>query len=365
MNHLKLCFTGGGTAGHIFPALAVDKQLLKLSGQNNLIYSRFWIGSKKEQEKLWVEQNQIPFYAIETGKLRRYFSLRNIGDIFLIIIGFFQALKILKKERPTLIFSKGGYVSVGVVYAAKILNIKIITHESDTMPGLATKLNSFVAFKVCLPFEEAKIYYSKSVQNKLVVTGVPTLLKKESASKEKAYKLFNLDQDRALVVVLGGSQGSLQINTLLKENLDKLLPICNIVHQVGSSLKENIYRKNYIALSFINEELQDLLAAATLVVSRSGATAIADFMEMEVPMLLIPLSLKASRGDQIENSRRLVEKGAALVLEDEKEFVSTVRNVLNCAIVREDLKKHSSSLYIKGADKKLATLIIESVERRL
>lgn len=367
MESMKVCFTGGGTAGHVFPAFAVDERLSERLAAAGCRYERFWIGSKMEQERLWVKTAGITHVSISCGKLRRYFSWRLLPDIFLVVAGFFQSLVILSRERPDVLFSKGGYVSVPPLLAARILHIRTITHESDAIPGLATRINARFADKVCIPFSQAASSYPKQVRDKLVVTGVPSRMRRERANAKLGRSFFGVSEQRELVVVLGGSQGATQLNSLVRENVDELLKMTDIVHQTGHRDVLAVDREGYRTFSFISEHLEDLLAAATLVISRSGATALADYMEMSVPMILVPLGLGASRGDQIENARRLESAGAAIVLDgqtlDDNTFVEAVRNLLSHAIVRERLVARAASLYIEDAASRIAQVIEGIVER--
>jgi UDP-N-acetylglucosamine--N-acetylmuramyl-(pentapeptide) pyrophosphoryl-undecaprenol N-acetylglucosamine transferase len=363
MERMKVCFTGGGTGGHVFPAFAVDESLGELLAGTGCRYERFWIGSRRDTERLWVEQAGIRHVPVCAGKLRRYFSWRLVPDVLLVIAGFIQSLLILARERPDVLFSKGGYVSVPPLVAASLLGIPCVTHESDAIPGLATLLNARFARTICIPFEEARADYPPRIQRKLVVTGVPSRFTSRRTDARRALVRFGLRSDRPVVVVLGGSQGALQLNTLVQETLDDLLPMAQIVHQTGGKTSRPIAREGYLAIPFIGEELGDLLAAATIVVSRAGATAIADFMEMSVPMILVPLGRNASRGDQEANARRLASRQAAVVLEgsdiDGTTFVEAVRNLLSHAIVRDRMAKHAATLYIGDAARRIARVVVE------
>ncbi|MGI6433189.1 MAG: UDP-N-acetylglucosamine--N-acetylmuramyl-(pentapeptide) pyrophosphoryl-undecaprenol N-acetylglucosamine transferase [Sphaerochaetaceae bacterium] len=350
---MKVCFTGGGTGGHIFPAFAVDSYLQDTVPQ----YHRFWLGSTKAIEREWITEAGIPMYPIYSGKLRRYFSWRLFGDVVGIIIGFFQSLTILYKEKPQVLFSKGGYVSVPPVWAAALLGIPVLTHESDASAGLATRLNALVAAIVCIPFAEAQKGYPKRLWPKVRVTGVPTRLRKSASHSVKK-------SDKPLIVVLGGSQGAKQINELVWNHLDQLVGLATVVHQTGSSHSCDLNKEGYEWHPFIGKELEQLLGKATLVISRAGATALADYMEMEVPMLLIPLGKGASRGDQIENAKRLEHHGAAKVLDDESRFFETVKELLDCDIVRQQLVQQANALYLKEADKIIGQLLIDLSKRR-
>ncbi len=346
---MKVCFTGGGTGGHVFPAFAVDDELQQIIGED---YERFWIGSGHPEERQWVEGADFPYYPIKSGKLRRYFSWKLFPDMVNIVVGFFQALKILRRERPQLLFSKGGYVSVPPVVAARLLGIPAITHESDASPGLATRLNSLFVKKICIPFEGAG---QKLPHKKLIVTGVPTRF-----SLERAQANFKRGEGRPKIVVLGGSQGAQQINTLIWENLDQLLPLCDVVHQTGSGKFLPVERDGYYPHPFFHEEFEEVLHGADLVISRSGATALADFLELQKPMILIPLNLKASRGDQVANAKRLQEAGAALIIsgEDGDELIQAVTKVLNGDEFREAMVERGKTLHTKGSATKIAKAIV-------
>jgi len=349
---VKICFTGGGTGGHVFPAFAIDAELRHLLPDN---YTRFWIGSGQVQERRWVEAANFPYYAIKSGKLRRYFAWKTISDAFAVLIGIIQAFKILRRERPHLLFSKGGYVSVPPVIAAWFLRIPSVTHESDALPGLATKINSLFATKICIPFEEVAQEFKPRRRKKLVVTGVPTRF-----SLERAQHLYPIKEGKKRLLVLGGSQGAAQINALIWENLERLLPLCDIIHQTGSGKLQVIEKPGYHATQFFHSELEEVIGGATAVISRAGATAIADFLELQKPMILVPLNLKASRGDQLANAKRLEEAGAALVIsgEDGEELIQAVTKVLNEEGFKEEMVERGKTLYSEGAQKRIAHLLI-------
>jgi len=357
---VKVCFTGGGTGGHVFPAFAVDDQLQLLLGQQGQPYQRFWIGSGKTEEKEWVEQAGIPYYAIRSGKLRRYLSWRFFPDMVAVFMGFWQALGLLYREKPAVLFSKGGYVSVPPVLAAKLLRIPAVTHESDAIPGLATKINARFVATICIPFAPVALFFPPRMHKKLVVTGVPTRLLRSRANSTSSFQTSG----RKLIVVLGGSQGATQINNLIWDNLEEFLALGDIVHQCGMQKFQKIERVGYYGLPFINEELEDLLRAATVVISRSGATALADFLEMEVPMILIPLGLHASRGDQLENARRLADTGAALVFEGDLseagELLKLVGKVLKDEELRQEMIRKMRLVRIEGSAQQIARMILET-----
>jgi UDP-N-acetylglucosamine--N-acetylmuramyl-(pentapeptide) pyrophosphoryl-undecaprenol N-acetylglucosamine transferase len=306
-------FTGGGTGGHVFPALAVLEELKARSGAKVV-----WIGSRGGMEGRLLARYDIPFYLIPAGKLRRYFSLRNLLDIFKIAAGIAASLYILLKERPRLVFSKGGYVSVPVVVAASLLGIPVLTHESDIIPGLATRINARFAEKVLVSFADTRDSFRPGERKKIVHTGNPVRRDLLAGSPEAGRKLVGCPPDRFLLLVLGGSQGSAFLNRLVLAALPKLTSSCFVVHQMGEANYRRIELPNYYGAPFFTRQLPDLLAASDLVVCRSGANTVWELAALGKPSLLIPLPRSASRGDQIANARFFVRSGAALMLEEKE-----------------------------------------------
>ena len=346
---MLVCYTGGGTLGHIYPALAVHEVLLQTGD-----YCALWIGRENERERAAVEQAGIPFYPIQSGKLRRYRSWENFTDIFRIITAFFQALSLLRKTRPDVLFSKGGFVSVPPVFAAKTLGIRILTHESDATPGLATRLNSRCADVVCVPFKGSE---GALPSKKVVVTGNP--IRAELFSDEDISH-FKIPPDMPLLLVLGGSQGSVEINTLVRENLDRLCSLAFVIHQCGEGDFKHIDHENYCPVPFLGSELGTLYRRSALVVSRGGAGSIAELLAFGCASLIVPLSRATSRGDQMDNARRLVENGAARALLGEvnaKIFLSEVEDLLENPLKRGILSKNATEMSVSGSAKMIASLI--------
>lgn len=308
---MKIAFTGGGTLGHVYPALSVIEDLKTIDDKIDI----FYISTKKDNEIKLLKFMDIRLYPISSGKLRRYFSFENLVDFFKVIKGYFDARKILKKEKPDLLFSKGGYLSVPVVLAAYRQKIKIITHESDTTMGLANRINSRFAEKVLLGFklpcvDDKKYFY----------TGNPI----RKAIKEA---IFEKKEGKPLLLALGGSQGALEINELIKDNLTHLLDMCDVYHQTGPSWDEKIEMEGYQSKEFYFDELGSLLKKASLVVSRAGAGAISEAMYCKIPMVLLPLR-KASRGDQVVNARLIEELGVGFCLDNRADFLPLVERIL-------------------------------------
>ena len=364
---MKVCFTGGGTGGHVFPVFPIDEQLKILFAAQNIPYDRFWIGTGLPQERNWIEGEGIRYLAIRSGKLRRYFSLRNILDMMNLMIGLFQSIYLLRKERPDVVFSKGGYVSVLPVVAAALLKIPTITHESDAKPGLATKINARFVSVICIADDSVKRYFKSTLVPKVVVTGIPIRIQREQADANRARLRFGIPKNRPLIVILGGSQGALQVNTMVWQQLERLLALGVVVHQTGEKTYREIERPGYHAIPFITDGYFDLLAAATVVISRSGATALAECIEMGVPMVLVPLGRGASRGEQWQNTERLSQAGAAQVLVDDdsegKNLYAMVERIVCNDTERAKMVKAIESLREMPAAPRIAKVIMESVQK--
>ena len=309
MKHIVL--TGGGTAGHVTPNIALIARL-KEEG-----YKISYIGSYTGIEKTLIEELDIPYYGISSGKLRRYFDLKNFTDPFRVLKGFGEARKLLKKLQPDIVFSKGGFVSVPVVVAAGRLKIPTIIHESDMTPGLANKLCIPSAVKVCCNFPETK---SHLPEGKAVVTGTPIRQELLLGDPEKGRSFTGFTTDKPVILIIGGSLGAQAVNTAVRNILPQLLPDFQVVHLCGKGKKDESLTglAGYVQYEYIEKELADLFAMADIVISRAGANAICELQALKKPNLLIPLSANASRGDQILNARSFEKQGFSMVLEEEE-----------------------------------------------
>lgn len=307
----KIVMTGGGTAGHVTPNIALLPKL-KDAG-----YEISYIGSYQGMEKRLIEEQNIPYYGIASGKLRRYLDLKNLTDPARVVKGFFQAKKLLRRLRPDVVFSKGGFVSVPVILAAKTLRIPAIIHESDITPGLANKLAIPAAYKVCCNFPETLQYLPK---DKAVLTGSPIRRELMSGSREAAFSLCHFTSSKPVILIIGGSSGSKLINDTIRSLSDTLLQKYQIIHLCGKGNLDEAFaqKEGYAQLEYASEELKDLFAAADLVISRAGANSICELLALHKPNILIPLSAAASRGDQILNARSFEKQGFSYVLEEEK-----------------------------------------------
>lgn len=312
--NMKKCivFTGGGTAGHVTPNIALIKQLQK-DDHINIHY----VGSNDGIEKQLIRPLQIDFHGIRSGKLRRYFSWKNFIDPFNIGIGILQSLILLHKLKPNLVFSKGGFVAFPVVFAAWLLRIPVIAHESDMTPGLANKLSFPFAQKICLSFEKTQQYFKN--KSKTIITGTPIRAELFQGDKNKGLEYCQFTTTKPCLLIIGGSMGSEIINQTIRAALNTLLKHYQVIHICGknkldASLKNQVGYKQF---EYIQAELPDLFAASDIVISRSGANSLFELLALQKLHVLIPLSLKASRGDQIHNARYFEKKGTSVVLAEE------------------------------------------------
>ena len=335
---MKIAFTGGGTLGHVIPcltiALALDKNI-----------DIFYLSSNKQNEVDKIKEN-MRLYKISSGKLRRYFSFNNFLDVFKIFFGFIQSYFILLKERPNLLFSKGGYVSVPVVLAARLLNIPIITHESDITMGLANKINSKFAKYVLHGFQP------KVEDGKHLYSGNP--IRNDLVKLEKNNSKMN-------ILVLGGSSGSLSLNNMIYKILDDILPFAKVYHQAGKHGDFTIKKDGYEQVEFISSDYNKRLNEATLVISRSGANAISEFIYLNKAILLVPLMTNASRGEQILNAKYLVDKNAAILCENENEIKENIFNILNDNSIIEKMEENISKLGVKDSKSFILDLIYKEI----
>ena len=386
-NKCVAAFTGGGTGGHIYPGLAVAGLLRKKFAGREEPLRIVWLGSRGKMDREIVQtarsnspandslaknaarneknpENSIglidAFYGIPSGKLRRYFSIKNFFDIFKIGFGFFAAFFILLKERPAFLFSKGGFVSVPPCLAARILGIKVYTHECDFTPGLATRINSRFAHEIFLSYDETKKYFSSATQKKLVVTGNPVREVFYNANPDIGRKFvfgnansgdekFSEDRgsEKPVLLVTGGSLGAAQINSLVLENLDWLCENFIVVHQTGkknASSEEGASEKNgYHPFAFIYEEMPHVFAMADVVLSRSGANSIWEAAVLAKPMVLLPLEGEGTRGDQVDNAEFFSKRGAAIVIRKAEASSQKFRDALSLVLKKNVREEFSSA----------------------
>ncbi len=349
----KIIMTGGGSAGHVTPNLALIPKLKMLG------YEIEYIGTKEGIERKIIESENINYYPISSGKLRRYFDIKNFSDPLKVIKGLFEAKKIMKMQKPDIVFSKGGFVSVPVVLAAYLSKIPVIAHECDITPGLANKLSAPYCTKVCVTFPEALNQIKKG---KGIVTGNPIRRELFEGSKVKAKDICGFKDKKPILMIIGGSLGSRVINEALRTKLESLILEYNIIHICGKGNMDKALegKHGYKQFEYVGEELPHLLASADFIVSRAGANTIFELLALRKPNLLIPLSAKASRGDQILNARSFVKSGYSMVIQEEELTAE------NLEIKIRELYKNRE-LYIKAMERnnaeKSIDLIVALIEK--
>ncbi len=353
----KIYFTGGGSGGHIFPGIAVVESLIEEFGvsKSNIV----WIGSGKGIEKDIVKRFGIKYFSVPAGKLRRYFSLRNFFDAFLVFFGFVKSFFKFLFDRPVVLFSKGGYVTVPPVVAARVLRIPILTHESDIVPGLATRINSKFVDKILLPYEFTKKRYFSKVADKCIVTGNPVRKEIFNGSKERALELLPNMKGKKVILVSGGSQGAVEINNIIYDNFEYLVKNFFVIHQTGKGsigLEDN----NYYSAEFIGDDFSDFLAAADIVISRAGAGTIWENGVTKTPAILVPLT-KGSRGDQVLNAQLFADKNAAYVYSNIANEKNYLEKLLESIFVNEEelniMGENALELCPPNASKNIAELV--------
>ncbi|MBN2553879.1 MAG: undecaprenyldiphospho-muramoylpentapeptide beta-N-acetylglucosaminyltransferase [Spirochaetales bacterium] len=353
---MKKCIVvaGGGTGGHVYPVLATLDELSDLR--------IVWIGSGSVLERRILEGRQLRYYAIPTGKLRRYFSLLNLIDLFKIAAGFLASAAILLREKPCLVFSKGGYVSVPPVAAARCLRIPSLTHESDLRPGLATRINARFSDSILVSFPTSAGYFDARFRGKVVHTGNPVRRSLFDGDRAEGRRLVGCPREQPVLLVLGGSLGAAAINRLVLQALERLRTACFVVHQLGAEhYRDSRPENGYFPAAYFDEELPHILAAADLVLCRSGANTLWELAALGKPSVLVPLPRGSSRGDQIENAAFFEQAGAAVVLQqqglDQQRLSEVVLHLLGNADKLERMAKRASELGSSDAAGRIAGLI--------
>jgi len=344
----RIILTGGGTAGHVTPNIALLPRLKELG------YDIQYIGSYTGIEKELIEPFGIPYHGISSGKLRRYFSVQNFTDPFRVLKGFREAHKLIRQLKPDVIFSKGGFVSVPVVLAGKRCKVPVIIHESDMTPGLANKIAIPSAAKVCCNFPETL----KSLpEGKAVLTGSPIRQELLSGNKIAAMDMCHFTSDKPVILVIGGSLGAVAVNNAVREALPELLKDFQIIHLCGKGKMDESLKdvEGYCQFEYIKNELRNLFALADIVISRAGANAICELLALHKPNLLIPLSANASRGDQILNARSFERQGFSLVLEEEQLTKETLLNAVKT--LHENRTTFINSMKNSGQQDSIGTII--------
>lgn len=352
----RIILTGGGTAGHVTPNIALIPELEKRG------FEIHYIGSKTGIEKELIGNFDIPYYGISSGKLRRYFDVKNFTDPFRIIKGYSEAKSLIKQIQPDVIFSKGGFVTVPVVKAASRKGIPCVLHESDISPGLANRLCIPSAKVVCANFPET---IANLPENKAYLTGTPIRSELFSGNRLKGLDFCNFTANKPVILVIGGSLGSVRVNEAVRKILPELLDKYQVIHLCGKDkIDEDLQgTEGYVQFQYIQKELCDLLDAADLVISRAGANAICELLALHKPNILIPLSMEASRGDQILNAASFEKQGFSCVIREEEltseKLLAAVKEVEEN---KEQYKAAMSASNQQDAVVKVADLIEKACE---
>ncbi len=350
----SIVFTGGGTAGHVTPNIALIKEF-KAEG-----WDLAYVGSEDGIEKAMIGSLGIPFHAVSSGKLRRYFSLKNILDPFKIILGVVQSFLLLHKLKPDVVFSKGGFVAFPVVVGAWLNRIPVVAHESDMSPGLANRLSFPFVNKICLTFDAGKKHFKN--QEKIEVTGTPIRQQLFSGSSAKGIELCGFNKDKPCLLIIGGSLGAGSINRTVRESLHELTQEFQIIHLCGKGKIDSslLGVEGYCQLEYANEELADLFAASSIVISRAGANSLYEILALRKLHVLIPLSTQISRGDQIQNARYFQKAGISVVIKDEllnaQTLVLALKEVMHNKV---DIDAKIKALNIESAAARIVAIIKE------
>jgi UDP-N-acetylglucosamine--N-acetylmuramyl-(pentapeptide) pyrophosphoryl-undecaprenol N-acetylglucosamine transferase len=344
----RILLAGGGSGGHIIPNLAVASALSKKNPSVKLAY----VGSRNKLDAELVQPSGIPFYGIFAGKLRRYFSWRNFIDPFFVLLGFFQSLGIMAIFRPDVVFSKGGFVSLPVVFAAFITRRPIILHESDSRMGLANRIASKLAKKVCVAFPELA-----SSDNKFVLTGNPVRLNVLNGDPETGYKLTGLKPGKPIILVWGGSQGAQQINEMVHKNFQKLKTHFQIIHITGAGKNIDIKDPDYCQFDYLGDELKHIYAITDFVVGRAGANSIYELALVRKPNILVPLN----NPDQLKNAAYFESAGASLILGEGHDLADLLIALRNNPDQQKSMKEALASISKPGAADAISDILLSSI----
>lgn len=325
----RILFTGGGSAGHVTVNIALIPKFIQMGWEVS------YIGSIQGIEARLIEDlEDVKYYGISTGKLRRYVDLNNVKDPFRVIKGSFQAFQLIRKLKPNVLFSKGGFVSVPVVVGAWLNRVPIVIHESDITPGLANKLSMPFATKVCTTFPNTSDHINS---DKVIHVGAIIREELKQGSTLRGLTLCDFTNNKPVLLIMGGSLGSQRINDIIRNNLHVLINEFQIIHICGKGqVDHTITLREYKQFEYIHQELADVIAAADIVVSRAGSNSIFEFLALHKPMLLIPLSKEASRGDQLLNAQSFKASGYCEVLLEEEMNNDTFMRAIQALAAKRD-----------------------------
>lgn len=355
----KIVLTGGGTAGHVNPNIALIETLQQRGWQVE------YVGSKDGIEKEMISAIHIPYHAVSSGKLRRYFSWQNFQDPLKIFLGIIQSWRLLQRLKPDVVFSKGGFVAFPVVVGAWLNRIPIVAHESDITPGLANRLSFPFVDKICLTFAAAKKHF-KNMQ-KVEITGTPLRQALFSGKKENGLSRCHFNNQKPCLLVIGGSQGAKLLNLCVREAIDTLCERFQVIHLCGrGKVDPDYYEKTgYYQLEYAAEELADFFAASDVVISRAGANALYEILALQKPHVLVPLSSSVSRGDQVQNACYFQQQGISRVINETELAADTLLQAIDEVYQnREAITAKIKSLQIDSASNQIIGILEETVHAK-
>lgn len=371
---MKVVFAGGGTGGHFYPIIAVAENIRALARERRLLMPKLYYVAPSAFDQEALFENEIGFVMCPAGKMRRYFSIQNFTDIFVTLAGFFSALITLFRIYPDVVFSKGGYASVPVVLAARVLGIPVFIHESDAKPGRANILAASFARRIAVTFESTAAFFPEKARAKVARTGIPVRSAIAHPEVEGAKQELGLDSSVPTILILGGSLGAQRINDVVLSALGDLVTFANIIHQTGKNnfktvettaklvLEKSTNASRYHPFPFLNTlSMRRAAGAADLVISRAGMTTIAEIALWHTPAILIPIPESISH-DQRTNAYAYVKTGAAIIIEEanltQHVLSSEAKRILSDTALRATMSEHSKAFANADAGKIIAEEII-------
>ncbi len=373
---MKIVLTGGGSGGHFYPLMAVATEIYKIAEEQKLIEPALYYIGIEEYDKAALEEHNITFLHAQSGKVRKYFSVRNVLDIFKVLFGTFKALWQLFILYPDVIFSKGGYASVPTVLAARLLRIPVIIHESDASPGRANLLASSFARWVAISYPGVSRLFPKTPRERIALTGNPVRSTIQKPAEEGAYEYLNLEAGVPTIFILGGSQGATSINSVVLDALPQLLNKYQVIHQTGQTnletvsgiakviLKDHPHEGRYRSFGFLNTLAMRMSAgAADIMVMRAGSNTIFEVASWGLPSIIIPIPEDVSH-DQTKNAFSYANSGAAVVIKQKNLepsiLINEIDHIMQDPTLVENMSKAAKAFAKPDAAHKIANIILKT-----
>ena len=354
---MKIILAGGGTMGSASPLIAIFQEIKKQQPNAEFL----WLATKNGPEDKLVSTYGISLKKINSGKLRRYFSLKNLADPFLVFFGFYQSLTLILKFKPNLIVAAGGFIAVPVVWSGWLLKIPCIIHQQDIVPGLANKLMAPFATIITVTFEKS---LNDFPLKKTFLVGNPVRADVLAGSKQSGFSDFNLEPGLPTILFIGGGTGAESLNNLVLNCLGQLTEFCQIIHLTGGKPVDEKNQSRYHCFDFLTDQLKNAYAVSDLVVSRSGMSVLTELAVLGKPMILIPLP----NSHQEKNAEEFFRHNAAVLIPEKnilsvKDFVTAVKSVLMDKSLLENLGRNASKMMPSTAAERIASLILEKFQK--